>query len=480
MSNLFQAFTTDDLRTENGMPTHSTSGSYVVDFYYESGGYRKARKPLGDLVGVFFAAYGENPRLALKALFNLRDPRGGKGERLVSRVIWHALAMAHPEIVRKALREIPDKGRWDDVFALLDTPVEQDMLDFVYEALMAGDKNLYKWMPREKKSQHEVAKFLMEKFGLTPRQYRKMLSEKTQVVETLMCERRWRDIRYSSVPSHAMKNYYKAFFKNDKERFEGFLASVEKGEAKINAGTLTPVDILHRYLSQSGRDATLEALWKAQPDYVPAHLQFIPVCDLSASMTSHGYGRHVQTTGPLPIEVSISLGIYLAERNRSIFRDEFIIFSARPKFIHLTGKTLWDKLNQMRSGPAENTDLGRVFDEILSKAVAASLPEEDMPQNVLIISDMQFDSCMGNVSDNALKMITRKYAEARYRRPDVFFWNVATAGGIPAKITDSGVGLVSGYSPSLLRSVLTGDLNPIRQVEAILNVERYAFVDAIV
>lgn len=484
MNKFFDALTTKDMLTENGMPTHSTSGSFVVDFFYEMGGYRNGRSPLGKLVGLFYASFAENPNLTIKALFNLRDPRGGMGERRSGRVLWNAFANSHPNIVRELLPHIPAYARWDDLFYLLGTPVEDDVVEFLYHAILSGDKLAAKWTPREGKRGPEhfkkgaIAKVLRTKWELSPAQYRELLSKHTQVIETLMCGKNWGKIVFEHVPSQAMKKYRNAFKKHQQERFQEYLSAVEKGEKKINTSVLSPVDIAHEYFAKWERDSALEALWKNLPDTVPADISFLPICDVSGSMSGK------------PMEVSVSLGIYLAQRNKSIFKNGIITFSQEPRLIRFNGKSLFENMGIVKRIPwGMNTNLEAVFDLILDSAVRAKLSPEDLPTHLMIISDMQFDEAAKDSSgygrtkrfgDSALEMIDKKFSRAGYNRPNIFFWNVDTAGGIPAKVNDNGVALISGYSPNLLRQVLTGDLNPIRQVEAILNSGRYDFVNEII
>lgn len=482
----FQALQTKNLRGENDMPTHSSSGSYIVDLFFKMGGFRKnPTTSIQELISVFFAAYGENPNLALKALLHLRDVRGGMGERNSARILLYFLAKSHPEIVRQLVREIPEFGRWDDLLTLLDTPVENEVLEFLKQSLTGGNELCAKWMPRENKSHGDIAKYLMARFGIPPKIYRKMLSGLSgNLIERKMCQNMWEAINFQHVPSVAMKNYRKAFSRHQPERFVDFLESVKKGEAKINTSALSPVDIVQKYIEAyhwqsrhiSGADETLEVLWNNLPDVVPAELSFIPICDLSGSMDG------------IPMAVSIALGIYLSQRNKSIFKNGFITFSQTPNFVELKGEALLDNLNIMRKvNIAENTDLEKTFKLILDSAVRANLSPEDMPQNLIIISDMQFDRIVGkgnhlheiNVpfDNTAMEMIDRMYQEAGYTRPGIIFWNVRTSTGVPAKSNELGVALVSGYSPNLLRSVLTKDYNPLSQVEAILNNGRYDVVD---
>jgi hypothetical protein len=302
-----------------------------------------------------------------------------------------------------------------------------------------------------------------------------------------MCRKEWEKIKFSAVPSVAMKIYRKAFQRHQPERFAEYLEKVKKGEEKINTSVLSPVDIVHQYGCPypGGFDETLEALWANLKDVVPPEIKFLPIPDVSGSMAG------------TPIEVAVSLGIYLAQRNKSAFKNGLITFSDNPTFHFLTGKTLMDNISQVsRMNWGGNTNLQGVFQLILHTAVNNKLSVEDMPTHLMIISDMQFNQCISRTGrtgrygsgvygafqptdDTALEMIDKMYQEAGYTRPNIFFWNVRTSSGVPAKMDDNGVGLISGYSPNLLKSVLSGDLNPLSQVLAVLNDSRYRIVDEI-
>ena len=445
---------TRDALTENAMVTHSTSGSKVMDLFFSMGGSRQMDEIA--ILRLLSGAFVEDALLTAKAMFYNRDIRGGQGERRSFRLMFRWLCDNQPEIAIKNLNNVPFYGRWDDLFAAVNTPVMADALDCIAGALKAGDKLCAKWMPREGKSRGKDARVLREYLGLTPKQYRKLLAGNTQVVENFMCQREWGQIDYNHIPSVASNKYRHAFGRHDFDRYSAWLESLSKPESgnKIHADAIFPHTIVKGYISDSyrsdirGVDATLEAQWKALPDYVPDGASFIPVCDLSGSMQGE------------PMCVSASLGIYLSERNKGPFKDAFITFSRIPKLQTLSG-SLRNRLEQMDlTAIAENTDLERVFKLILSKATESSVLPEDMPQTILIISDMQFDECMERPNNTAMDMIKRMYEEHFYTVPNVVFWNVRTSSGFPVKITENGTALVSGFSPSIMKNLLTGEMRP--------------------
>lgn len=450
----------DDSRTENGMPTHSTSGSHCLDLFYKMGGARGNAQALEkNLVYSFI----ESPEITLKLLFHLRNIRGGMGERQTFRHLIRALAGFAPSVLAKNLALIPKYGRWDDLFALFGTSLEQDCIRLIVEALYTGDALCAKWMPREgKRGFKEYAMPIISYLGIRKSSWRKMLSHRTNVVENAMCARDWENINFEHVPSVAMNRYRKAFERNASRTYEQYLAEVSAGEKKINAGALFPHSLVQAYLKNgavyvNGADKSVEEQWKALPNYVQDGLRFLPVVDVSGSMSDNS---------DLPLLVAVSLGIYLAERNTSIFRDAFITFSRKPTLQYLLG-SLYDRVSDLNEASWDmNTDIARVFTTILERAVDTGASDDDMPTHVIILSDMQFDDCIEGVG--ALDMIRRKYALAGYAVPQVVFWNLRSSNGVPVKVHSSGTALLSGFSPSAMKAVLGGNLDPYNTMMASL------------
>jgi hypothetical protein len=156
--------------------------------------------------------------------------------------------------------------------------------------------------------------------------------------------------------------------------------------------------------------------------------------------------------------VAVSLGLYLADKNKGKFKDTFLTFSSHPQLVHLKGDIL-DKCQQMSTSKWEmNTNLHAAIEKILQVAVEGNVPQEEMPSTLLILSDMQFDQCT-RYDDSAMQMIARKYADAGYSMPNIVFWNLNAHDNVPAKFNDNGVALVSGFSPAIVKGVLAADLD---------------------
>jgi hypothetical protein len=130
---LYNAIQSNDTRTENGMPTNSTSGSYLLDMFFKMGGMRGQNE--SEILSLFVNAFNENPVLAVKAMFNLRDIRGGMGERRSFRVMFKWLCENQPEYSTRIMDLIMEYGRPDDLFEAFDTPCEKYMMALVRDIL---------------------------------------------------------------------------------------------------------------------------------------------------------------------------------------------------------------------------------------------------------------------------------------------------------------------------------------------------------
>lgn len=442
-----------DALTDNQAVTHSTSLNSVVDLFFIAGASRAMNEE--SIISMLERAWVEDAQLTLKTIFWAGDIRGGAGERRFFRIALKWLENNHFDDLIKNLYHVPEYNRWDSLFHL----ETQEALELIRKALDEGNGLCAKWMPRKKQHNNFADKF-RRYVNADAKTYRKNIVELSKTVEQQMCAKEWSKIKYEQVPSVAMNKYRKAFSRNDESRFVRYIESVNKGETKINAGAIFPHDI-YRSLRTGGDEKSINAQWNALPDYLAdSNERMIPVCDVSGSMCG------------LPIEISVSLGIYLSERNKSVFKDAFITFSGNPKMEYLKGDFVSRCRQLSRAHWDMNTDLNKVFELILSKAIDNDLSQEDMPTTILIISDMEFDYC-GRLTN--YEKIVQNYEDAGYEIPKIVFWNVnGREGNVPVNAKKKNVGLVSGCSPAIVKSVLTGDtFTPESIMKKVLLSERY-------
>ena len=462
----------EDIVTENGMATNSSSLNACVDLFFNIGAMRGQDKQR--LIATFSKAFNEDPKRAMKLLFWARDVRGGAGERQVFKDILVYLAENHDLVLKPNLHLISEYGRWDDLLALTGTYLETYAFTLISDALINENGLCAKWMPRKGPIAEKLRKFT----GMSPKQYRKSLVGLTNVVETKMCAKDWNSIDFGKLPSVASARYQKAFGKNAYESYSAYIASLVKGEAKINAGAVYPYDIITSL--ERGNATVANEQWKALPNYLEgANDMILPVVDVSGSMSTPAGGSKTVTC----MNVAISLGLYISERNEGPFKDAFITFSSKPQLQVLSG-SLNDRYTQMSDSDwGMSTDLEATFKLILDQATKHKLSQDKMPNKILILSDMEFNSATGkgygresHWNPTAQQMIETMYSDAGYKVPQIVYWNIQSRnGGVPVAFDAKGTALVSGFSPAIMTSLLGGDIESPQQImdKTILS-ERYA------
>lgn len=471
--------------TEKGALTNKSTLSCVLDFFGAAGAIRTRSE--SDVIKLFSKAFAEDRLLALKTLFYIRDVRQGQGERKTFRTIAKWLGQNYPDVVRKNLANIAFYGRYDDLYALVGTEVEKDVFEAIgtqlkadLKAMKAGESVSLcaKWLKSENTSSAEsrtLGRKTREALELTPKKYRKILSalrKHIDVLERKLCAKDWTSVDYEKVPSKASLIYRKAFGKHDQERYAAYLKSVEKGEAKINASAIFPYEILRSILGYgvNSMDKTQADLqWKAMPNWLEGNEHYgLVVADLSGSMFGHN--------GALPALVAISLAIYFAERNVGPFKDVWMNFSDSPSFQKLVGNTLAEKVANMdKNNWGGTTNLQSAFDMILATAKKNKIKQSDMPSVLYIVSDMEFDSACQSNSKTNFDVMKEKFAAAGYELPRVVWWNVASRNdNFPIRADERGAALVSGCSPSILKSLLSAKaFDPMSIVYETVNSPRY-------
>jgi len=464
--------------TENGAVAYKSSLNKCLDMFATFGALRK-ESDWSTYTQIFLDAIAEDPVTAMKVLFYVRDIRGGQGARTIFRKCMEALVNTHTDYLKAVIELIPEYGRWDDLFVLIkyrNREVNQIILEFIAKTLttdLCGLSNtlLAKWMPSESASNVEQKKlaayFTNRLFNGDKRTYRKTISrlrENSHIVETSMSANKW-DIDFSKVPSRASLKYKDAFYNHNPEGYTKYLYDVATGKAKINAAALFPVDIVEKAqitsLSDKRNVITLDAMWKALPNYLEGKEETgLCVVDVSGSMSG------------TPLNVALSLGLYCAERAKGPYNGKFITFSERPQMVEVRGKNLVEKLQNMNRAHWDmNTNIEAVFDLILDTAIRNKLPQSDIPSKLYIISDMQFDAARNEYGSwygyrrkpranerTFMTTIKEKFARAGYDMPLLVYWNVrpSKAGMFQETVGGEQCCMVSGFSPSLFKAVIEG------------------------
>ena len=464
-------------RTANGAVTHETSHNACVDLFGISGSARNMSEK--DLVRMFDKALGEDVNIAVRVMQWLRDARGGAGERQAFRDLFADLIENHLELAKRVLVKVPEIGRWDDVLVAVGTPLEPEAFELIRAGLNTPETAglCAKWMPR----QGEVAYKLRKAFSMTPKGWRKMLVALSNTVEQKMCAKQWHEIEYGNLPSKAAAMYQNAFKRNDEARYNRYVEGLVKGTEKINAGAIFPHDVV--ISAQKGNDKVATEQWKALPNYMEGSGEnILPMIDVSGSMQDgvNGSGYRASVTC---MDVAISLGIYCSERMGGIFKNHYISFSEQPVLAKVQGTSLARRVNNVRGKHVGySTNFQAAFDLILDTAIKNNLEQADLPTMVLVLSDMEFNSAesfgwRSSGEKTNFQVIQRKFKNAGYKMPKLVFWNLnGREGNSPVTIHDSGTALVSGFSPAILKSILSAKtVTPVDiMLETVMN-PRYDF-----
>lgn len=478
-------------RTENGALAHKSTRSMVYDMFALGAAYRKRSEE--DCILLFKNAFEENEELAMKCLFYIADCRGGQGERRFFRVCYRWLAENHSEVAIRNLEMIPEYRRWDDViYSTLDTPVEKKALAFIKKQLALDiqcktPSLLAKWLPSENASSKETKRagnIVRAYLKLTHKEYRKILSvlrTRINVLEKLMSENRWDEIEFDKIPSRAGLIYKNAFARRDiiAKKYESFAKSED---TKVNADVLYPYEVVTKAIGRTpGWGCNFEKLstvdkamikkyWNNLPDYLNGKdCKMMCVVDTSASM------RGAQASAP--INVAISLGMYCAERIGGPFKNHYISFSNRPQLIKIEGVDFVDKVRRIyRTNLCENTNIKATFDLLKRIALNPNTRKEDIPETLVIISDMQIDSMSVNYwseksTATEMEKIRAEWEAAGLKCPKLVYWNVDARQNT---ILDNGldVTFVSGMSPVIFESVISGKTGYDLMLEKLMS-ERY-------
>lgn len=458
--------------TDNGAKSYASSMNACLDFFRRAGSARGQ-----DLNASFDQAYAEDADLAVRSLLWLRDVRGGAGEREAYRKILKHMAsnVKYRNILNRMIELTPEYGRFDDLTIFESGESRQRALEVFAQAIRAQNGLAAKWAPREKSKKIEDRRFaqhLANELKLTPKEYRKLIVELTNVVETQMCAQKWDGINYSHVPSVASRRYMKAFYKNDATRYGQFVIDAKNGTAKINASAIFPHDIIQEFSIYGQTEGAAEAQWNAMPNFMNGR-RILPIIDTSSSMDSL-----IPSTRMSHMHVAITLGMYVAEKNDGAFKNVYLTFNTNPTLEKIDdSRSLYERYRQVKgSNWGGSTDFQKSFDLILKHAVNNQVPQDQMPEIIIVVSDMQFNQA-GNLTN--YQAVRQKYEDAGYKIPHIVFWQLnGSKKDAQARHDTVGVSMISGFSPAVLKGVLGGDLNvtevtPMQTMLDTLMVDRY-------
>ena len=310
--------------------------------------------------------------------------------------------------------------------------------------------------------------------GLTPKELRKLLVNNTDVVEQKMCAKDWDSIDFSKLPGRALSMYNGTFNTKEetKSRYMDYLKAVQESKVKMNVSNT--VNAHEAFFKDD--DFAQAAFVTMKESLAKSNKKILVISDTSGSMEG------------TPLEVSISLSILFGSLLTGDFHNCCIPFSSTPRFISWNDDDHISDIKKLveTEDVALNTNFQAVFDLILGTAISKSIPKNDMPEYLLVVSDMQFDQSFSadgeyygeRVSIDNIELIRRKYKDAGYDMPQMIYWNVAEKNYKNSPITkdDRGI-MVSGFSQNIWKSIVETDnlesFNPYNFMMQTLMSERY-------
>lgn len=437
----------------------------------------------------------------MKLIAHKRDCRGGSGEKKVFYESMKWLIQEYPDAAELFMPLVPEYGTWKDGYiCFLGTNLEDKWIELVAKQIQQdfiqiqsdtdgkklGISICCKWVPSENSSIDKKFKGvygkLVSHIGLENnndgrkifrKKYLSPLRKYIQIVEQLMCAKNWHQIQYDNVPSIAMNRLRKAFMRNDESRFKEYLTDVSSGKKTIKAKQLFPHQMVDPYMKADNTeiDQVIEEQWKT---YINQMREFgeldkcIVLSDVSGSM--HG----------IPMQVSISLGLLIAQLAKGPYHGKIITFESSPQYHDIdTQQSLLHQVKQLMNAPwGGSTNLQAVFDLILNTAINGSVEPLNMPETLVIISDMQFDMADDSNFSTNYQIIQKKYQSNGYVLPKIIFWNVAgRTHDFPVTRDECGVAMVSGFSPSHLKYITSGKIiSPYDMMRQTIDDKRYQLI----
>lgn len=478
-------------RTEKGGLTYASSGNPHLDFLFHAGTSR-SDYAVEHAKSLFALSFADNPLTALRVLFFVRSVRKGLGERRVFREIINSISKGDYGSnaifgLQKNLAAIAEHGRFDDYDYIIVGP-EKDLsrqaAQFWLSQIEQGNRLAAKWSPRETNSKRryvysrlvgEIRDALLRhknrsyvNDSVVRRVYRKAIANTSDTVEQKMSSNDWQKIEYGHVPAVAVRKYRKAFERHDSIGWRDYLLKLQTGKAKVNVGSV-PGDLVRGYLKPhpDPKDPLIEQQWQTMIAKLGIPGGILPMIDTSGSMF------WTRMAGYLPIEHAVGVGLAITNSQPEPWKGMALTFSGNSKLEYTNPSlSLYEQVNRIKNlnwGGTTNIQSG--FEAILKHALRHNVQPEDMPQYLVIMSDMEFDQA-NRYQGTSYQAAEALYKQHGYELPVVIFWNLAAStggqgrGNVPVMADDARTVLISGFSVNALNYIFNLD-NPGHLIDEI-------------
>lgn len=420
----------DTLYDINDIQDEISNNSQVLNFIINCRSLRT--KSELDIIKAFEDAYNCNNNTAIKALFYVRDIKSGLGERRVFRVLINYLAIKNPDIIKKNLKNITIYGRYDDLYSLFNTPLENDVIELFKTQIQLDLKSdnpstLCKWLKSENCSSITSKKLGTRTrclLGYSSRDYRKLLSllrNRLFIIEKELSSRTYKNIDYNKVTYQNIVRYRGAFIRHDKENYLSHIENYMVDKQVLNTSnqdiSVIPIitDIIKNIASKRSKNIyPYNKLWELKL----ATLKSIESQDLVILNIE----KKLDGVTSLPLKVSISYILINKLLSTHKFKNYYMYYNNldKPKFGRVSFGNIFEEVSSIFKNNFKRLHtLTPLLELMLFTAIKKEYKPKDLPDRVVIISDKD-----NSLSDEFIDYdsLIPAYSKAGYEFPQVLIW----------------------------------------------------------
>lgn len=395
---------------------------------------------------------------SIKLLFFIRDKVNGLGERRVFRVLLNYLGNEHPKYIENNLTLIPKYGRWDDLYSLFNTKVEDAVIDLFRNQIQIDinsnkPSTLGKWLKSENTSSKESRSFgnkTRRLLGYSPKEYRRLLSSlrrKIDIVETNISRREYSKINYENLTELNIKKYKKAFLKNDKADYEKFKLENPK-KAFIFKSLENIISIIRETLNNPGINSIEDMYLKNLEYLIDKNIKDLNTFE--DTLIINGIEGELIQNKNRYFDILISTILLYNKLNLNSFKNYYMSFKNNPKFNKLTSTDYIGSIKSMSKNNINyNMDLNSALDLLLFTSIKKNLKPEAIPKSIMFIYNKSED-----MSFNNLKFISEKWINSGFEMPKIKLWNLKDLSSKFSISYKDNVVIISGYNKYIWKYIL--------------------------
>lgn len=395
---------------------------------------------------------------SIKLLFFIRDKVNGLGERRVFRVLLNYLGNEHPKYIENNLTLIPKYGRWDDLYSLFNTKVEDAVIDLFRNQIQIDinsnkPSTLGKWLKSENTSSKESRSFgnkTRRLLGYSPKEYRRLLSSlrrKIDIVETNISRREYSKINYENLTELNIKKYKKAFLKNDKADYEKFKLENPK-KAFIFKSLENIISIIRETLNNPGINSIEDMYLKNLEYLIDKNIKDLNTFE--DTLIINGIEGELIQNKNRYFDILISTILLYNKLNLNSFKNYYMSFKNNPKFNKLTSTDYIGSIKSMSKNNINyNMDLNSALDLLLFTSIKKNLKPEAIPKSIMFIYNKSED-----ISFNNLKFISEKWINSGFEMPKIKLWNLKDLSSKFSISYKDSVVIISGYNKYIWKYIL--------------------------